>query len=458
LGRNKVSNGRKSAKARDALKASAANIAQHTNKFAIVATSSLTRYPHNPRKHPRDQIEAIAKSIQTFGFAAPVLIDKDNKIIAGHGRVEAANLLGLKEVPAVRLDHLGPDQARAYMLADNKLTDRSTWDDASLAVHLKELSELALDFEIEATGFELPEIDYRIQSLEEADAEETADEFKLATGRAVSALGDVWVLGQHLLICGNALEASNYEQLLGDQKASVALTDPPYNVRIDGHVSGKGEITHREFPMAAGEMSEPDFINFLTTSFANICAYTTPGALLYSFMDWRHMAELQQAGLHSGCDLLNLCVWVKSNGGMGSLYRSRHELVFVFRNGREAHVNNVQLGRFGRNRSNVWNYPSPNAFGRAGSVRPTIKPVGLVADAILDASRRNDIVLDPFCGSGTTVLAAERTSRRCRGIELDPLYVDTTIERWQQMTGRKAHTQLGETYDQIKARRMAADE
>jgi DNA modification methylase len=284
-----------------------------------------------------------------------------------------------------------------------------------------------------------------------------ADDFELASGPAVSALGDLWVLNAHRLCCGSALEASTYAALLEGDKATAAFMDPPYNVPINGHVSGKGETIHREFPMGVGEMSEAEFTEFLSTSLANICSHVVPGALLYAFMDWRHMAQLHAAGRVAGCDLLNICVWAKTNGGMGSLYRSGHEFVFVFRSGREAHINNVQPGRFGRSRTNVWHYPNVNAFGRNRSVHPTLKPVGLVADAILDSTKRNDIVLDPFLGSGTTVLAAERTQRRCYGIELDPLCVDTTIESWQRMTGSKAHTRLGETYNQIKARK-AADE
>jgi DNA methylase len=245
-------------------------------------------------------------------------------------------------------------------------------------------------------------------------------------------------------------------KLCSKMRRAASFADPPYNVPIDGHVSGNGRIAHREFPMAAGEMSEPQFTDFLTTSLSRICAHTTAGALIYACMEWRHMREMLAAGRTSGCDLRNVCVWVKSNGGLGSLYRSRHELVFVFRNGKEPHLNNVQMGRFGRNRTNVWNYPGVNTFARNGSeLHPTVKPIQLVADAILDSTKRNDIVLDPYLGNGTTLLAAERTSRRCYGIELDPLYVDTAIERWQRTSGRKAHSRLGETYDMIKDRRRS---
>jgi DNA modification methylase len=425
-------------------------------KLIFLATTSLTPHPRNPRKHSRAQIRAIAKSIEAFGFNAPILVDRNGTIRAGHGRWEAAKLLGMTQVPVVRLDHLTEAQADAYMLADNKLTDRSTWDDTKIAVHLKELSELALDFDIEATGFEPPEMDFLIQSLDEPSAAEQADEFEFANGPAASQPGELWSLDRHRLYCGNALEASSYEVFLQNEKAAAVFTDPPYNVPIDGHATGNGRIAHREFPMARGEMSEAEFTQFLTTVFFLVCGHTIASALIYACMDWRHMVEIHAAGRAAGCYLINLCVWVKSNGGLGSMYRSRHELVYVFRNGAEPHLNNIQLGRFGRNRTNVWHYAGVNTFGRGNSeFHPTVKPIPLVSDAILDSTKRDDIVLDPFLGSGTTLLAAERTNRRCYGIELDPLYVDTAIERWQRMTGRKAHNRLGETFDFIKEKRRA---
>src|SRR5208282_2027310 len=375
-------------------------------KLVYLPTTALTPAVDNPRKHPRAQVWAIAKSIEAFGFTAPLLVDKNLQVIAGHGRLEAAKLLGLTCVPVISLDHLTEAEALAYRLADNKLADRSTWDDAKVAAQLKKLTELALDFEIEATGFELPEIDLRIQSLDELDAADCADEFDLASGPAVSKEGDLWHLGDNRLYCGDVRDPNASSILMGGEKASAAFTDPPYNVPIAGHVSGKRSIRHREFAMASGEMSEAEFTAFLTGSQGVICEHTVQGALLYICMDWRHMSELLAAGEATGCELVNLCVWAKSNAGMGSLYRSRHELIFVFRNGDEPHQNNVQLGRLGRNRSNVWNYPGANGFGRKNAktgfgLHPTVKPILLVADAILDSTQRNQIVLDPFLGSGT---------------------------------------------------------
>jgi DNA modification methylase len=416
-------------------------------KLAYLPVAALKPAADNPRKHTAAQIRAIAKSIDTFGFTAPILVDKDLNIIAGHGRFEAARLLGLPELPVIFLDHLTEAQALAYRLADNKLTDRSTWDDARVAADLKKLTELVLDFDIESTGFEAPEIDFRLQAFDKIEiideTTEGLDEFVPVGEKAVSALGDLWLLDGHRLYCGNALENDALACLMGDDQASAAFTDPPYNVPIDGHASGTGSLKFREFAMASGEMSKAEFTRFLTTALSTICTHTASGALLYTCMDWRHMSEMLAAGEATGCELLNLCVWAKSNGGMGSLYRSRHELVFVFKNGQESHQNNVQLGRFGRNRSNVWNYAGANSFGRKTvkngfGLHPTVKPILLVADAILDSTQRDQIVLDPFIGSGTTILAAQKTGRRCFGVEIDPLYVDTAIERWQRMTGHQA--------------------
>lgn len=432
--------------------------AKQSARLTSLPIGELIPHPRNPRSHDRAQIRAIARSIAAFGFNAPILVDGANRIIAGHGRYEAAKLLDLPDVPVIRLEHLTEAQAKSYMLADNKLTDRSSWNDRELALQLKELSDLAIDFEIEATGFELPEIDFRIQSLDPPEVADKADEFSLASGPAVLRPGDLWRLGQHRLFCGSALEASAYAALLETERAAAVFTDPPYNVKVDGHVCGAGAIKHREFAMAAGEMDEDEFTRFLTTSLQLSAAHCKPGAVLYACMDWRHISEMLAAQRALGFELLNLCVWVKSNGGMGSFYRSRHELVFVFRNGETRHVNNVQLGRFGRNRTNVWNYAGANSFKRKGrekalELHPTVKPLAMVSDAILDSTQRDDIILDPFCGSGTTILAAERTGRRGYGVELDPLYVDTAIERWQRMTRAQARHACGKTFAEVKSER-----
>jgi len=427
-------------------------------QISYLAISELIPAPDNPRKHDRAQVGIIAKSIKAFGFNTPLLIDKYRRIVAGHGRYEAAKLLCLTHVPVVCLDHLTETEAKAYRIADNQSATRSKWNDFELATQLKEMSELELSFDIGALGFDLPELDIRIQSLDDPDEADKADEFEAATGPTVSATGDLWLLGPHRLHCANALESTAYSILMENEKAAAAITDMPYNVPIDGHVSGKGKTKHREFVMGAGELTEPQFIEFLTKGFGLISAHTAPGALIYGFMDWRHQWEMLSAGRATELQLLNLCVWSKTNAGMGSLYRSQHELVFVFRNGKEPHLNNIQLGRFGRSRTNVWTYPGVNGFGRKGgedllALHPTAKPIRLIADAILDCTKRNDIVLDPFIGSGTSILAAERAGRRCFGIEIDPIYVDTAIGRWERLTGLKAQNSQGLTFEQVKLAR-----
>lgn len=432
-------------------------IASSRRRLQYYSLPDLNPHRENARKHSKAQLKALAKSIETFGFLAPILADRDGNILAGHARFEAAKILGMSHVPVIVIDHLTQAQARAYMLADNKLTDRSSWDEPKLAIQLKELSDLAIDFDIEATGFEAPEIDFRIQSLEE-NIGDGDDDFELSTGPAVTELGGLWILEGHKILCADSLEPATYASLMAGNKASAVFADPPYNVPIDGHVGGKGKSRPREFPMATGEMSVSEFTAFLTTAIGNLCHHAVPGALFYLCMDWRHMTEILAAGASAALKLINLCVWVKPNGGMGSLYRSRHELVFVFKHGSEPHQNHVQLGRFGRNRANVWNYAGANSFARRGTKRgtdlhPTAKPVLMVSDAILDCTQRGDIVLDPFLGGGATLLAAERTGRRCYGIELDPLYVDVAIERWQKMTGFKAVNAFGETFEFVKSKR-----
>jgi DNA modification methylase len=312
------------------------------------------------------------------------------------------------------------------------------------------------------TGFEMGEIDLRIASLEDTPAAGEADPADLLTevaaGPPVSNLGDVWVLGRHRVLCGNALDPKAFTALMGEERAAMVLTDPPYNVPIEGHACGLGTIHHRPFPMASGEMDQDEFTAFLGQVCRNLTAFGAAGSLHYICMDWRHLEVLLDAGREAYGELKNLCVWVKDNAGMGSLYRSQHELVLVFKQRGGSHRNNVQLGQFGRNRSNVWRYPGANSFSRGSeegnplALHPTVKPVAMVADAILDCSARGDIVLDAFLGSGTTVIAAERTGRRCRALELDPGYVDTAIRRWQTLTGDKArHGATGRYFDADKA-------
>jgi DNA modification methylase len=408
--------------------------------------------PDNPRKHSDRQIRALCKSIKAFGFAVPIAVDRNLQIIAGHARLEAARKLGITEIPVISLDHLSPAQVKAFMIADNRLCEISSWNDQLLAQQLQSLTLLNLDFDLEATGFTIGEIDLRIESMEASTIDHEADKPMKIAGPAVTAPGDLWLIGDHRLLCGNALEADCYARLLDDQLASMVFTDPPYNVKVDGHVGGLGHIKHPEFAMASGEMTAHEFTDFLSRVFRLLTRHSKDGSIHQIFMDWRHLYEILSAGKEVNTDLLNLCVWAKSQGGMGSLYRSQHELVLVFKHGKQSHQNNIQLGRFGRYRTNVWQYTGIQGMrsGEEGDlleIHPTIKPVKLVADALLDCSRRGDLILDPFLGSGTTLLACERVGRHCRGIELDPLYVDATIRRFQNLTGLDAtHQATGQTF------------
>jgi DNA modification methylase len=423
--------------------------------------------PANPRRHSKKQIQQIAESIRVFGFNVPILVDRDGNVIAGHGRLLACRELGIDPVPTLCLGHLTPAQARAFRIADNKLTENGTWDDRLLAEQLRDLSLSGLDFDIEVTGFEMGEIDLRIASLEDTPAagSDPADILpEVSVAPLVSKLGDLWLLGRHRVLCGNTLDPETFTALMGQQRARMVFTDPPYNVPIEGHASGLGTIHHRPFPMASGEMNEAEFAAFLGQACRNLAAFSTAGSLHYICIDWRHLDVLVAAGREAYGELKNVCVWVKDNAGMGSLYRSQHELVPVFKQRGGPHRNNVQLGQFGRNRSNVWRYPGANSFARGGvednllALHPTVKPVAMVADAILDGSARGDVVLDAFLGSGTTVIAAERTGRRCCALELDPGYVDTAICRWQTLTGDKArHAATGRSFDDLAREAEAAN-
>ena len=413
--------------------------------------------PANARIHSKKQIRQIARSIDSFGFNVPVLVDADLNVIAGHGRLLAARELGLSEVPTISLEHLNPAQARAFAIADNRLTEIATWDEKLLGEQLRELSELDLTFDIEVTGFEVGEIDLLIGNA--ALQPDPADEApRPVPGPAICRPGDLWQLGRHRILCGSAIEEGAYQVLMGEDRAAAVFTDPPYNVPIEGHVSGLGAIHHREFAMASGEMDRRGFTEFLAQTCGLLARYSRDGSLHYIFMDWRHVRELLDATEPVYSEFKNLCVWTKSEAGLGSQYRSQHELVFVFKHGHARHRNNVQLGKHGRDRSNVWSYPGARSLSRTSdegnlmALHPTVKPVRLVADALLDCTARGEIVLDPFLGSGTTLLAAERVGRVCHGLEIDPLYVDTAIRRWQAHTGDEArHTESGRSFDEIAA-------
>jgi len=401
-----------------------------------IAVGDLKPWAKNARTHSKKQLRQIGDSIETFGFTNPVLIDAANTILAGHGRVEAAKLIGVGHVPCVRLEHMTPTQKRAYVLADNKLALNAGWDEDLLAEELKELmGEEDLGFDIGVTGFELGEIDTLITGLEVEEPGDPEDDVLPAMAPERVRPGDVWQLGRHRLVCGDALDPSVVEALMQGEVARMVFSDPPYNVRIDGHVGGSGKIKHREFAMASGEMSDAEFIEFLATAFLNMADVSMDGSIHYLCMDWRHMSQMLAAGYAAYAELKNLIVWVKDNGGMGTFYRSRHELIFAFKKGEASHVNTFELGQHGRYRTNVWQYRGVNTM-RAGrmdelALHPTVKPVQMIADAIRDVSGRGEIVLDGFGGSGSTLIAAEKTGRKGYLVELDPIYCDRILTRWE---------------------------
>jgi hypothetical protein len=399
--------------------------------------TSLVPDPRNARTHPKRQIEQIAASIRAFGFANPVLIDAEGGIIAGHGRLLAAKSLGLSEVPAIVLPHLSEAQKRALRIADNKIALGAGWDLDLLKLELGELAVLDVDLDLALTGFSSGEIDVILKGP--VDPEDEV--IPAVPSEARTRPGDIWILGDHRVGCGDGRDPGFLQAVVGpDARIDAAFLDPPFSVRINGHANARGR--HREFVMASGEMSEAAFRSFLSNTLGSCARVSRDGAVHFVCMDWRHLEDLIAVGGAIYGEQLNLCVWNKSNAGMGSLYRSQHELVCVYRVGRAPHFNAVELGRHGRNRTNVWDYASVNSM--AGSRRedlalhPTVKPTALVADAIQDVTRRGELVLDIFVGSGTTLIAAERTGRRrFRGLDIESAYVDVALERWSAMTGRE---------------------
>jgi DNA modification methylase len=422
-------------------------------KVIYLPTTSLKPHPNNPRVHGDKQVHQIAQSIEAFGFNVPILVDDRHRIVAGHGRLLAAKKLGWNAVPVIKLKHLSESQYSAFLIADNRLTENSSWDERLLGEQLKVLSELELNFDLEVIGFETAEIDVLIDGLQIVNEPDPDDRLPAIETSAVSESGDLWQLGKHRVLCGDSLVSENYQRLLNGAKANLVITDPPYNVVIDGHATGLGKVRHREFAMASGEMTADEFTEFLRKAMMLSSQVSQSGSLAYYFMDWRHAMQILEAGLAVYGEAKNVCVWTKSNGGMGSFYRSAHEFIYLFKNGKDPHRNNIQLGKFGRNRTNVWSYPSANYFSKSGAegdllaLHPTPKPVSLIADAIKDSTVRGALVLDPFLGSGTTVIAAERTGRVCYGMELDALYVDTVIRRWQRRAQCEAiHLESGESF------------
>lgn len=414
---------------------------EHAMQFATVNVADLKHFATNPRQYKDKHLQKIVNSIARFGFNVPILVDQEKRIIAGNARVKAATMLGMKTVPAVFLEHLSEAEIRAFRIADNKITENPEWDNNVLLEEFLYLLPMA-EIDIEAIGFEIAEVDRLMQNAIGAVDEQDVPEPMTDQPSRVKP-GDIWHLGSHRLICGNSLDPSTYAALMSDGKAHIIFADPPYNVRVDGHVRSKGSTQHREFAMASGEMNREEFASFLQSACQQMDAYSHDGSLHYICIDWAHMIELLWAGDSVYTELKNICVWNKDNAGMGSLYRSKHEMIVVYKKGKAPHVNNIALGKYGRYRTNVWDYPGANSRSNLNrkddlTEHPTVKPCAMVCDVLLDCSKPKQIVLDPFAGSGTTLLAAEKTNRIARCIEIDPHYCDVIIKRWEAYTGKEA--------------------
>lgn len=432
------------------------SLANHPH-IEIVKRTALKPNPTNARKHSASQIERLARSMDRFDFIEPIIVDEEGNIVAGHARWAAAGARGLEEVPVIRKRFMSEADRRAYAIASNRLAELSEWDEEVLAAELEFLFEQ--DYDLGVTGFEVSDLDFTV--VEKAPDQEPPVELPYGTD-AFSRPGDLWHIGPHRLYCGNARDAVSYEALLAGELAALVFGDPPYNVQIGRNVSGLGEKTHAEFLEASGEMSEPEFTAFLRAVFRNCVRFSRDGSIHYHCMDWRHMREMLDAADGVYSSFKQLAVWTKTNAGMGAFYRSQHELVFIFKSGTGRHVNNFGLGDKGRHRSNVWAYAGANTFrkGRDQDLEdhPTVKPVAMVMDALLDCSNRGDLVLDPFCGAGTTLLAAHRTKRRGAAIELDPLYVDTSLRRLSAASGLTPALADGRSWDAVVAARGSGEQ
>jgi len=424
-------------------------------KIIMQPVGQLRPSPNNSRTHSAKQVRQVAESIARFGFTNAILVGDDNDVIAGHARLAAGRLLGLSHVPTVRLSGMSKAEKRAYMIADNRLAELAGWDRQLLASEFLAIAELDADFDLELTGFEIEDIELILDGAANDQGGEADDDTPVVgDGPAVCAPGDLWLLGRHRLYCGDATLWSSYPPLMGGERARLVFADGPYNVPIVGHVSGRGKCCHREFVQGSGEMSQAEFIDFLGRAMARMARASLSGSLHYICIDWRHVFEMLTAGRSVYDELKNICVWAKSTPAMGSLYRSQHEFVCVFKKGRRPHINNVELGRHGRSRSNVWQYPGANSFSPTRAeelaMHPTVKPLSLVSDVILDASDRGDIILDPFGGSGTTLIAAEQTGRTGRMIEMDPLYCDVILRRFEKHTGvTPVHAGTGKSFAEL---------
>lgn len=407
-------------------------------EIEYVETESIQPNPKNTKKHGEEQVSEIANSMNRNGNNTPIGI-RHGIVLVGNGRYLAAKKLGLKYIPVVNLDHLTDEQARLYALADNKLAEKSEWDFDILIPELNDLMS-SIDLDLDLTGFNSIEIDNLLyKPLIEEEKKEKEEKFPELNIEKRVSLGEIWQLGRHKLICGNALHTESYEKVLNRKLADIVITDPPYNVKISGHVTTQKH--HKEFAEASGEKTDEEFTSFLRDTFSKLVEFSKDGSIHYIFMDWKHSKNMHDASSEYA-ELKNICIWAKELAGMGSLYRSQHELCFVFKNGTAPHTNHIELGKHGRYRSNIWKYQGMHVSNKQakdlGKMHPTVKNTAMLMDMILDCSNPRDIVLDCFGGSGSTLIAAERTGRTAAIIELSPEYCDVILARWENETGKKA--------------------
>lgn len=414
------------------------------------------------REHPAKQEAALRGSITTFGPNGGIYVDRDGVIVGGHAVFKAMQDLGYHLFPVIRLSHLAGEMAELYGIGANKIAEMASSNEAVLKAQLLKLKPAILKLQIEPEAFGISTAKFD-DVTSPPSPDEVADQPVEMPTSPVTEIGDCWVLGDHRLLCGDALIADSYQQLMQSELARMAFIDAPYGVPIFGHVSGLGKVKHREFVMGAGEMSRQQFAVFIGTYLKLLQNVLMNGAIGYHCMDFRSIAVLINAGEELYGPIKQLIVWNKTNAGMGSFYRSKHELIAVFKNGDAPHVNNFGLGETGRYRASVWDYAGANVFGKNRDAdlqdHPTVKPTAMVMDAIKDVSKPGEIVIDCFGGSGTTLLAAEKTSRKARLMELDPIYVDVAIKRWQALTGKKAVLEAdGLTFDEAAADRGTTED
>lgn len=431
---------------------------RNSTEWVSKRIDEIKPYPGHARRHNKNQLRKLKRQIQRFGQIVPVIVDQNGVIVDGHAVWTVMRELGSGEIAVIIVANRTDPEIKALRLALNRIPQDAGWDSDALRRELESL--VSLSFDLELTGFEPVEIDHLLEiDVQKLNVTEDDEPIPTPESPAITANGDIWTCGPHRIGCGDARDQPFIEKITGGRRASMGFVDPPYNLRIAGFVSGNGRVQHREFVQGVGELSSDQFTAFLTDSLATLQRFVTDGALIYACMDWRHLYELLAAGRQCGLPLFNICVWAKTNAGMGSLYRSQHELVCVFKAGTADHTNNIELGRHGRNRSNLWTYRGLNSFGADRNEllasHPTVKPVLMIADAIRDVTKRGEAVLDIFLGSGSTLMAAEETGRVCFGADLDPLYVDVAVRRWQRKTRCDAlHAETGECFDD-RASRLA---